>query len=245
MSQVGFNVIVGLLLRGVLMLGAGWLAGKGLLPQGSIEEWVGATTLAALGLGWSYYSKFTAKQEQNVLVATAIKGPSSATIADVQAKVDAGLGATVVSGAAVKVLLPLLLLPMLWGCTPKPVNLTPEAGKAWTADQVVIRVNRLMDAAISAESQGLPRNTVRRIVTFCVEADQTLAAVPDGWGPTVLAAWTQAKADPDLKPYLANLYISAAVALVDAALQYYAPIPKWPEPVSAFLIPPTFSLEVV
>jgi hypothetical protein len=32
--------------------------------------------------------------------------------------------------------------------------------------------------------------------------------------------------------------------LVDAALQYYAPA-KWPEPVPAFLFPPTFSLEVM
>lgn len=95
MSQIGFNVIVGLLLRGVLMMGAGWLAGKGLLPQGSIEEWVGATTLAALGLGWSWYSKITAKKQQDVLVATAIKAPLTATVADVQQIVDAGFGAKV------------------------------------------------------------------------------------------------------------------------------------------------------
>jgi hypothetical protein len=133
------------------------------------------------------------------------------------------------------------------GCAKAPPNLSPADTKIYTADQVVVRVNRLMETAISAEAQGLPRNTVRRIVTFCVEADQTLAAVPDGWGPTVWRAWSLAKDDPDLKPYLQNIYISAMASLVDVALAYYAPklAPQALfDPARWFLVPPTFSLEV-
>jgi hypothetical protein len=137
----------------------------------------------------------------------------------------------------------LLLLSLTSACAKAPPNLSPGDVKIYTADQVVVRVNRLMETAITAEAQGLPRNAVRRIVRFCVEADQTLASVPDGWGATIWAAWIQAKSDPDLKPYLQTVYISAVVSLVDVALAYYAPKLEpqpWFEPMAWFRSSPVF-----
>jgi hypothetical protein len=117
-----------------------------------------------------------------------------------------------------------LMLPTA-GCAPKAAPIvTPQGQTAYTADQIVIRVNELQAAAIQAEANGgLPTNTTRVIVQFCVSADKTLAATPSGWGATVAKAWNEAKANPALKPYLTNGYISAAVALVDGVLAAFQP----------------------
>jgi membrane protein DedA with SNARE-associated domain len=61
MSQLSFNIIIGTLLRSSLMLLAGWLAAKGMLPSGSMEEWVGAVVIAVLTLLWSFWKKLEAK----------------------------------------------------------------------------------------------------------------------------------------------------------------------------------------
>jgi hypothetical protein len=119
-SQVSFNIVVGLLVRGVLLMAAGWLVSKGILPQGSVEEWVGAAVLAVCGLGWSYYAKYASKQETDTLVATAIAMPSSALISDVKLKVDSGTGASPldVTRKLGPVVLLCLLLPFTSGCAP-------------------------------------------------------------------------------------------------------------------------------
>ena len=121
-------------------------------------------------------------------------------------------------------LLPLLLVGLA-GCAPKNAPIvTPQGQTAYTADQIVIRVNELQATAIQAEANGgLPTNTTRVIVQFCVSADKTLAATPSGWGVTVAKAWDEAKANPALKPYLSNGYIAAAVALVDGVLAAFPP----------------------
>lgn len=101
-------------------------------------------------------------------------------------------------------------------CSPKPPVLTPAGQAAYTADQVVVRVNELMNAAISAEAKGLlPRNTARTIVQFCTSADQTLAQVPSGWALTLRTAWTAAK--QQLGP-IQNTAIIAAMGAVDVVL---------------------------
>lgn len=117
-----------------------------------------------------------------------------------------------------KFIVVLILSASLTGasCTPKPPVLTPAGQAAYTADQVVVRVNELMNAAISAEAKGLlPRNTARIIVQFCTSADQTLAQVPSGWALTLRTAWTAAKMQ--LGP-IQNTAIIAAMGAVDVVL---------------------------
>src|SRR5690349_17283442 len=72
-----------------------------------------------------------------------------------------------------------------------PTVTTAEGQRAYHADQVVIRVNELQNAAIQAEATGgLPTDTTRTIVQFCVMANKTLATAPLGWPQTLLTAWT-------------------------------------------------------
>ena len=97
-----------------------------------------------------------------------------------------------------------------------PTIITPQGHVAFTADQIVQRVNELQNAAIAAEAnQALPTKTARLIVTFCVDADKTLAATPQGWQKTVATAWAQVKSDVGVIP---NATIAAAMNAVDAAL---------------------------
>ena len=92
---------------------------------------------------------------------------------------------------------------------------------AYTADQVVIRLQELQIAAMQAEDAGkLDRNTTRTIVTFTTDAARTLKATPGGWYPTVSKAWEQAKRDvPQASLPQVQVYWSA----VDIALASFAP----------------------
>ena len=66
-----------------------------------------------------------------------------------------------------------------WGCAAPVTVVTPQGQLAYKADQVVVRVNELMNAAIAANTaNALPTDTTRTIVTFCVAADKTLAEAP-------------------------------------------------------------------
>ena len=105
------------------------------------------------------------------------------------------------------------------GCVKAPTTVVTPAGKtAYTADQIVIRVNELQNAAIQAQATGaLPTSTTRIIVQFCVAADTTLKATPAGWGQTLATAWTQAKTSIPAAD-LANPVIAAAAAGVDVVL---------------------------
>ena len=111
----------------------------------------------------------------------------------------------------------LLSFSVTYACTPKPVTITTAAGAtAFTADQAVVRVNELMNAAIAANSiNTLDTATTRTIVTFCVDADQVLAKTPAGWQATVKAAWAIAK--PQIRT--TNATITFAVTAADAAIQ--------------------------
>ncbi len=84
---------------------------------------------------------------------------------------------------------------MLPACAAPVTIVTPQGQAAYKADQVVVRVNELMNAAIAAEKAGtIKTQDARTIVTFCVSADKTLAATPAGWPAMLLTAWTETKA---------------------------------------------------
>ncbi len=104
----------------------------------------------------------------------------------------------------------------LSACAPPPTVTTPQGQLAYKADQIVVRVNELMNAAIAANASGaLDTNTTRTIVQFTVAADQTLASTPNGWQATVLTAWAATKAK---LPVIQNPAILAAFSAVDIVL---------------------------
>ena len=89
MSQTAFNLVFGSIVRSLIMLLAGWLAQRGLLA-GDATEWVGAVTLALLGLAWSIYQKYVERSK----FLTALSVPQGSTEAHVAAKLDVGAGIT-------------------------------------------------------------------------------------------------------------------------------------------------------
>jgi hypothetical protein len=111
----------------------------------------------------------------------------------------------------------LLLIILLTTACHAPVTITtPQGQLAYTADQVVLRVNELMNASIAANSSGsLSTNTTRVIVKWCVAADTTLASTPNGWQQTLITGWAQTKAQ---LPAITNPAILAAMGAVDAVL---------------------------
>ena len=117
-----------------------------------------------------------------------------------------------------KLLRSLLIVTLLTtACVHQPPTIvTPQGQRAYSADLIVQRVNELERAAIDANAnKALPLETARAIVTFCVEADKTLATAPAGW-PTVLStAWAKTKAQIGT---VSNPVVSVALNAVDVAL---------------------------
>ena len=109
-----------------------------------------------------------------------------------------------------------LTLGALSACAHPPPNLSTQGRVAFTADQIVLRVNELEDVAIQANAGGgLPVAVTRALVNFAVAADQTLKATPAGWQATVSAAWTATKRQ---LPTITNPAVAAAISAVDVAL---------------------------
>lgn len=110
-------------------------------------------------------------------------------------------------------------VPVLPACH-APVTIETQAGKtAYTADQIVIRVNNLQNAAIQAEKTGgLPTATTRTIVEFAVSANRILKETPAGWQTTVAISWAEAK--KRLSP-ITNAGVLAALDAVDIVLAAY------------------------
>jgi hypothetical protein len=101
------------------------------------------------------------------------------------------------------------------GCAPK--SIVTDAGRiAYTADQVVARIVEVQTAVIKLQQAGqMPTATARQIVTFTVAALETIKATPDGWKPTVYAAWTQ------VRPRLVTDPVTASwVVAIDAVIGY-------------------------
>lgn len=111
----------------------------------------------------------------------------------------------------------LTLAPLALSACHAPTTIQTPAGQiAYTADQIVLRVNELQSAAIAAEAaQQLPTATTRTIVTFCVAANRTLATTPTGWAATLATAWGQTKAQ--LGP-ITNPAVAAAIHALDVVL---------------------------
>lgn len=103
-------------------------------------------------------------------------------------------------------------------CIQPPPNLTPQAQVAFSADQVVQRVNELENAVIQANSSGaLSTNATRVIVEFCVTSDQTLKSAPVGWQATITTAWNSLKAQSDF-PKNPSPSLAAIIGTFDAAI---------------------------
>lgn len=124
----------------------------------------------------------------------------------------------------VAVLLPFVIAPLLLtGCGHKPPDLDPTTAKMYDANEVVKRINRLMDSAIEAEAnKGLTEAQARVIIRFCVNADKSIARYPEGgWQGVVVEMWAKVKDDPLVKGKLAeNQYVGTAFTLVDLALAF-------------------------
>lgn len=102
-------------------------------------------------------------------------------------------------------------------CRHHPNVVTPQGQVAYSADQIVLRVNELQNAAIQAEaSGGLSTDATRKIVQFAVSANQTLKATPNGWRATVKAGWSATKVQ---LPAITNPAVQAAIAALEAVLE--------------------------
>lgn len=101
-------------------------------------------------------------------------------------------------------------------CSPPKTIQTAQGKTAYSADQVAVRVNELENTAIQANAGGgLPVQTTRTIVDFCVTADQTLAQTPSGWLASVTMLWQATKAR---LPPVSNPALVAAMSAVDVVL---------------------------
>lgn len=90
MTQLSFNVIVGLVIRGALQAFAGWLVAHHLLPGGSEVEWATAGALVVCTYLWSWREKRWTLRHQDALVRTALALPPTATVEDVHATLAGG-----------------------------------------------------------------------------------------------------------------------------------------------------------
>lgn len=101
-------------------------------------------------------------------------------------------------------------------CTAPVTVITPQGKIAYTADQIVVRVNELQNAAIQANTtNGLDTNSTRTIVQFCLAANGLLRSTPSGWQQTLQVAWMDAKVK---LAGVKNQTVLTAMSLVDAVL---------------------------
>lgn len=101
-------------------------------------------------------------------------------------------------------------------CAPPPSIVTAPGKVAFTADQVVIRVNEFQKTVIQAEATGgLPTAQARVYIAWTVSADKVLKATPAGWPSTIAASWKETKGKV---PAPANPTVAALVAGLDTAM---------------------------
>jgi hypothetical protein len=121
---------------------------------------------------------------------------------------------------------------LLWsaGCAPRPpIPNTPTAERAYTADQVVLRVNELQAVAIELEARKvLPTARARLIVQLTIDANMILREAPVGWQGLTAAAWDRgvARLPPDFptgEDERLRLVWAAVRGLVDALRPAPAP----------------------
>jgi hypothetical protein len=112
-----------------------------------------------------------------------------------------------------------LMLSAAAACTPPPTIVTPQGRAAFTADQAVVRVNELMNAAIAANGatpSGLDTATTRIIVQWSVSADQILAATPNGYIAAIQASWNALQ--PQIKSIPPTSTVGIALAAAGAVI---------------------------
>lgn len=213
------SAALGSILRWALAFGAGWLVQHGIWTQADASTYVAAAAMGLLAFGLSLWNKYKGR----VTLLTALTMPAGTTEDAVHAKMASGVPlptittpSSTVPGVPLAILLLLLLPAALAGCRPPTTITTPQGQVAYKADQVAVRVNELMNAAIQANATGgLPVATTRTIVTWCVTADQTLHATPAGWQATLKASWQATKRTI---PTPTNPAIVAAMGAVDLVL---------------------------
>lgn len=112
-----------------------------------------------------------------------------------------------------------VVLALLYACHAPVTVTTPQGKQSYTADQVVIRIGELQNAAIQANATGgLDTATTRQIVTYCVSTAKTLKETPQGWIATVQAGWNAFKptlpvkvtADPSFAVLISSLDVLMA-----------------------------------
>jgi len=97
----------------------------------------------------------------------------------------------------------LILALVASGCA-KVTPESPKAAAAIKADEVVLRVNELQAATITAcwpdgvpkaecAPGGIKTAAARELVKVAIDVRSVAKAVPTGWQASVKAAWTQAK----------------------------------------------------
>ncbi len=101
-------------------------------------------------------------------------------------------------------------------CTPPPTIVTEPGRRAYSADQIAVRVIELQNATISAEADHLlPTPTARTIVNFCIDSADVLQTTPAGWMPTLQLSWLKVKAQIG-EP--ASQAVRTAMAAIDLVL---------------------------
>jgi len=107
-----------------------------------------------------------------------------------------------------------------------PVTIvTPQGKVAYTANEVLKRVQELQNTVIAVgdiPNSGIPASAIRVIVAFTVRAAKVLDAAPAGSGSTVAVAWADAKRQIPLR-YLADPRLQASVLAVDMMLAIFLP----------------------
>lgn len=91
------------------------------------------------------------------------------------------------------------------GCT-APTTVTTDMGKrAYTADQVVVRIGEFQQAVIDAsDAKKVPEATARVIVFWTVQSMQTLKSAPVGWDAALRKTWPPVRLEVAKQPALAT-----------------------------------------
>lgn len=117
------------------------------------------------------------------------------------------------------VVLALLAFPMvaLPACHAPVTVVTPAGKAAFTANEILTRVERLQDAAIAAQKNGsLPLESARAVVFVTVNLAELADAATQGWEATARQAWEQAK--KELAPLRPGGQLAVIAATIDELL---------------------------
>jgi hypothetical protein len=114
----------------------------------------------------------------------------------------------------------LFVVLVVTACTPPSGVVTEPGREAFSADQVLERVERLQNAAIAAHKAGqLPTDTARAIVFATVQIAEFADAAQKDWRAMVRQAWVQARTEiPVLKEERFKLYVVAIDTLLGVLL---------------------------